>query len=269
MTANAMKDDREKCLQVGMNDHISKPIDVNLLFNVLDKWLGLASDVIEQTTENNEAAIELQFPKHLPGIDIVSALSRLTNNKSLFKRVVCGFYQDHQQIIEDLKSAVKDNDWLKVQEYVHQIKGSAGNISALELAKLAKLIERKIKQSDYQEIPQQVQKLEQAFLEIGLTVQVLNSWNNIELETIEENTQQKNETNYKLLQWQLAQLKILLLSHDLQAESLFNNIFLPLSAIVDKKIMQVIQLNITNLDYEQAQQTIDLHIIPALTKLKQ
>ena len=39
MTANAFKDDIEKCLEAGMNDHVSKPLDVDRVFEVLRKYL--------------------------------------------------------------------------------------------------------------------------------------------------------------------------------------------------------------------------------------
>ena len=42
MTANAMKGDQEKCLQVGMNDYISKPIDQKIMTDVLSKWLKMS-----------------------------------------------------------------------------------------------------------------------------------------------------------------------------------------------------------------------------------
>ena len=40
MTANAMAADRDRCLEVGMNDHIAKPIDPDQLFGVLSRWIG-------------------------------------------------------------------------------------------------------------------------------------------------------------------------------------------------------------------------------------
>ena len=44
MTANAMKGDREKCLEAGMNDYITKPIDTAALAGKLKKWLDRAAD---------------------------------------------------------------------------------------------------------------------------------------------------------------------------------------------------------------------------------
>jgi CheY-like chemotaxis protein/HPt (histidine-containing phosphotransfer) domain-containing protein len=264
MTANVMKNDREKCLQAGMNDHIAKPIDVSILFSVLDKWLEI---------ESNEARLDLetaseqlpQFPQ-LPGIDIKSGLQRLSGNCELFKRVICGFYQDHQPMLVKLKQAVEQNSWEEVQEYVHQIKGSAGNISALNLAECAKTIEYQLKQGDYTFISENIRQLEQLFLEIGLAVQILAGWNK-EKTDLKEKTALKN-IDEKLLKWQLAQLKILLLSNDLRAEILFNNIYPLLNFFINKDILQKIQKDVINLAYNEAQNKIEVYINPALAKLK-
>jgi hypothetical protein len=133
---------------------------------------------------------------------------------------------------------------------------------------MAKSIEQKLKRADYGEIPEQVQQLEALFLELGLSVQLLADWNTMEINP-ESIGRLDKKPDDKLLQWQFTQLKLLLLSHDLQAETLFASIIPQLSEVVNSETVTAIQVDIASLNYEQAQQKIDLYITPALAELRQ
>ncbi|MCK5876719.1 MAG: response regulator, partial [Candidatus Marithrix sp.] len=90
MTANVMTSDKEKCLQAGMNDYISKPIEIKGLFDTLAKWIPNIhvelSDLQSKTT---------QLLGNLPGIDIKSGLQRLEQNQQLYIKLLQGFYKNY------------------------------------------------------------------------------------------------------------------------------------------------------------------------------
>ena len=69
MTAHAMRGDRERCLEAGMNDYITKPVSPQSLAEVLDKWLPKEND-------------ESRTLKHKEKIDEVGSLSSLITNNS-------------------------------------------------------------------------------------------------------------------------------------------------------------------------------------------
>jgi two-component system, sensor histidine kinase and response regulator len=265
MTGNTEQEDKEKCLQAGMNDHIAKPIDVKLLFAILNKWLGLDFSAVEQLILEKQLNLP-EFPKYLPGLDIESGLARLGGNKILFKRIVCSFYQNHRIILENLTQAVKQQQWQQAQEYLHQLKGSAGNISADTIFKCSADMESRLKHGDYQIEPQLVE-LDDLFMQIQLSVDLLENWHT-EKTDISPEDKQTLELDDNLLAWQLAQLKFFLTHNNLEAETLFDSLYFKLKHFFDESIVQLIKNDINNLNYAQAQKNIDLYISPTLAQLK-
>ncbi len=89
MTADAIVGVKEKCLEVGMNDFLTKPIDPPDLYKSMHKWLqkskkpeGLESK--KPDTGDEVGALEIKIP-HVPGLDIQDGLNRVRGNPSLFR----------------------------------------------------------------------------------------------------------------------------------------------------------------------------------------
>ncbi len=116
MTAHALVGDREKSLQAGMNDHVTKPINPGALYRTLASWLELGSD---------SSVSRLGLSDTEPGLfhgleDIIDAeegLSRVGGNPKLYKKLLKDFYKAHAQDLELIyqcranKSQKKRNDY--------------------------------------------------------------------------------------------------------------------------------------------------------------
>ena len=88
MTAHAMSGDREKSIQAGMNDHVSKPIDVEQLFSSLVKWIKPASREYvppKAADDGPEEGLTDDFPTDLPGIDVKRGLELMGEKPRLYK----------------------------------------------------------------------------------------------------------------------------------------------------------------------------------------
>ena len=130
MTAHAMEKDRKKCLSVGMNDHISKPIDSEKLLNTLSYWLNSHKLLVppQVTLENGTSK-----STHISGLDIDWGLKQIGGNKQLFCKLLNEFVQDYENTEEIINNAIKDKNIELIQRVIHTIHGISGSIGARDL----------------------------------------------------------------------------------------------------------------------------------------
>jgi len=144
MTAHAMTGDRETCLNAGMNDYLSKPIDPEKLLLILKKWLQL-DDTYSISKKTVSEALDTPLHNELPGVDIAWGLQRVGGNQTLFIKLLKDFFQQHSNCCNELQLLLNENKRQDALRLVHTIHGVAGNIGARELQKFAQMIESKLK----------------------------------------------------------------------------------------------------------------------------
>jgi len=147
MTANAMAGDRERCLAVGMVDHIAKPIESDVLFDTLLKWIP--------TRENGPLMVEsekvmdkiVSLPLDLAGIDINLGIERTNGNQNLYMTLLRHFVKDHGKDNQVIAQAVIQNDMTLAQRTAHTLKGVAGGIGAQALYDSSQKVETALKEN--------------------------------------------------------------------------------------------------------------------------
>jgi CheY-like chemotaxis protein len=143
MTANAMSGDREKCLEIGMNDHISKPINVRDMYATLVKWMATlpCAAVTELLSKQEQQPhIGSLFPE-LRGIDVVSALSAMGDNEKLYRKMLNRFYQTQHDFVESFEKVWASGDTEQAARNAHTLKGLAGTIGARRLQEAVAALE--------------------------------------------------------------------------------------------------------------------------------
>jgi len=168
MTANAMVGDKEACLQAGMNDHVSKPIDIHELFTALNRWVTASHPVTVQKLTEDENHGE-QIPD-LPGIDVKSGVNRVAGNHVLYRKILLKFRESQADSLAEIQSSVAADDWDTAIRVAHTLKGVAGNISADRLQKEATKLELALQQ--HAEFQNNYRAVEEALCEVldGLAV---------------------------------------------------------------------------------------------------
>ncbi len=153
MTAHAIQGERERCLAAGMNDHIAKPIDIAILTEVLVRWLSPKRCLQGQgqppmtagllsTQDDATEALPHPFTEPLPGIDIADGVSRFGHDSDFFYETLLETAPVCLEKRSQLAAAVKENDAFAAQTIIHNMKGMAGNISAVRLFRAADQLEQ-------------------------------------------------------------------------------------------------------------------------------
>ncbi|WHF56400.1 PAS domain S-box protein [Shewanella xiamenensis] len=168
MTANAMAGDKEMCLRAGMNDHIAKPIEVNLLYQTLLKYLGApvppvenAEFVVNESLNPINLDVEsvVKWPEH-PELDIDRGLQLVQNSKRLYQRIFERFATSQRNVVELINKALASNKREDAVRMAHTLKGLAGNLSSTTLAELARQLELHLSENtEFQAELDQIQTL--------------------------------------------------------------------------------------------------------------
>jgi len=137
MTANVQKSAMDQCQAVGMNDYLSKPIKLDVLRQMLNRWLDAdehpapeAGDTIIRATGDANMVIDKGYLQELRQ-QIGNAVDRMTT----------AFIEDMSTYIDQLREASASEDTAEMARVAHTLKGAASNVGAMRLAQKAAQLE--------------------------------------------------------------------------------------------------------------------------------
>ncbi len=142
LSANALVGDREKSIEAGMNEHISKPINPNELFETLIKFIK--NRYIQTKNCCNEKTISTQTVKsHI--LNIEEALNRINGNKDVYNKLLQKFIKKYSTIDSEILKLIDEKQLQLAQEKTHELKGISANLGAMKLFDTLILIENILK----------------------------------------------------------------------------------------------------------------------------
>jgi len=150
MTAHALVEERQRCLDAGMNDHVSKPIDPDNLYATLLRW---AKPRPKQTVESPappapiKAAEEVVLPE-IAGVNLADGLKRVAGNRKLYRDLLGQFAAKQGDAAAQVSAALASGDVKLAERIAHTVKGVAGNIGIKELQSSAQVLEKAIREGE-------------------------------------------------------------------------------------------------------------------------
>ena len=171
MTANAMAGDRERCLQAGMDDYLSKPIARDTLHALLQRWGGgqAASPALPPVEPSHARPMEcdrnwpsaehgsaLQDPEKQVALPPQPVLERAVLDElqavigDAAGEIVAVFLDDAPALVQQLQQAAQAHDSARLQAVAHSLKSSSANVGALSLSAVARRIEQEARAGSLQ-----------------------------------------------------------------------------------------------------------------------
>jgi signal transduction histidine kinase/CheY-like chemotaxis protein/HPt (histidine-containing phosphotransfer) domain-containing protein len=148
MTANAMEGDREKCLQAGMNDHVSKPIDPDLLYAAVKRWVKPRHTAHSEPPQKKREAASPEALPAIEGVDLADGLRRIAGNERLYRDLLVKFAAKNRDTALQISAALQNGDRKLAERIAHTVKGVAGNIGIRQVQFAAEKLEKAIRDGD-------------------------------------------------------------------------------------------------------------------------
>ncbi|UKJ74858.1 response regulator (plasmid) [Azospirillum brasilense] len=152
MTAHALEEERRRCLDAGMDDHIAKPVEPHRLVAVLNRWLKPFGRR-EALPVAKGAEMDAVLPDGLEGFDLAPALARMNGRAGTLRRAILDFldrYGDAPVRLEHLRSA---GDGPALERFAHGLRGSAGTVGAMAASAAAAALELAAREERWEAMP--------------------------------------------------------------------------------------------------------------------
>ncbi|MGD1806035.1 response regulator [Dapis sp. BLCC M126] len=178
MTANAMDIDKNKSLEVGMNDHLSKPVNPKNLYNTLYKWIACSSSVATSnlfSVAPEKAPISETTFATLPGLNVNLGLEFISGDWDNYLEILRLVQSSQEDYKTEIIAAINQGNLTKALHLVHSMKGLAGTIGAEILYKSAASLENELRSQtpDIEVLPTKAIILAEKFQEVLNSIDIL------------------------------------------------------------------------------------------------
>jgi len=175
MTAHSLPEERRRCLDAGMNDHLAKQFEVDDLHEKLLRWIkprSAGNDSLEETAPavGDQSATLLKDIPELAGLRVAEALDRLGGDRAFYRELLLEFIEENRHVADQLESLLNAGEYDAAWSMAHSLKGVAGNLGAVELAATAEAMETALRRGDAEEAGARIALLNAGFRQVRVAV---------------------------------------------------------------------------------------------------
>ena len=159
LTANAMAQDREECLNAGMDDHLSKPFSIQTMQEMLERWTPRSAPAQAKISHPAPASEQAAAVIDRQVLDYLASL-RTNGKPELLARTINLYLVESPKLVQKLKQAAAANDAPELARSAHSLKSCSANVGARLLSRYCGDIEASARRADTEEARKIVAKVE-------------------------------------------------------------------------------------------------------------
>ncbi|HVL59045.1 MAG TPA: response regulator, partial [Burkholderiaceae bacterium] len=266
MTANAMAEDRRRCLQAGMNDHVPKPLDVRELLSTLNRWIRRDGESAQDRAAGVRAPgqpIRAPQPPAAaavgPTVDLAAAVARLDGNARLLGSLIQRFCASQHDVVERLRAAVDAHEFDTAAREAHTLKSHAAALGASRLASLAARLEQGLAAGERRVFDELVSEFAAEIRQVlDALAETTPTGDRAEPHPPQREPSSLNdETDHARLTEALQELAALIRSDDIRAARIADQLLPDLDARGHGDAARKLRAALSNFQFEQAQAMVD------------
>ncbi len=253
MTAHALVEERQHCFDAGMSDHVTKPIDPDVLLATLLRW---AKPSLLPATGGEaipaKRVEELTLPR-IEGVDLEDGLRRVVGNKRLYRDLLLQFASKQADAPAQISTAIEGGDRKLAERIAHTVKGVAGNLGLPQVATLAEKLEKALRHGGAVE-----PALFEEFAEVlGRQVQAIRQALQASMPAPLPIEESHEGFNPEAVSAAIGRLRVLLESSDADAAEAFLAVERMLAGTIAKSRLDSLSTTIGEFDFETALKSLD------------
>ena len=145
MTAHALVEERQNCLDAGMSDHVTKPIDPDALLATLLRWAKPRQAPVAGADVTPIKIVDAITLPEIEGVDLEGGLKRVVGNKRLYRDLLLQFASKQADAPAEIAAAIESGDRKLAERIAHTVKGVAGNLGLGQVFAAAEKLEKTIR----------------------------------------------------------------------------------------------------------------------------
>ena len=254
MTAHALVEERQRCLDAGMSDHVSKPIDPDHLLSTLVRWAKPRPQPAldsQASLSPIKASDEVVLPE-IAGITLADGLKRVAGNKRLYRDLLRQFAAKQGDAAAQISTALQQGDHALAERIAHTVKGVAGNIGITEVQSVAQKLENAFRDGEINVSPLLVEFATVMGTQVHAIEEALFASAAARMEEVWASPFNKEATAGAIVQ-----LRSLLQASDGDAEDSFRTLREALAGAIERPYLDDLNASISDFDFDAALVKLD------------